>query len=208
MNIIWNPREIEARSMEIIEAHLVGCDFAPVEKQVVKRVVHTTGDPDIIKYLRFHPRAIEAGLAALRGGASVFTDVNMLKSGVNAARLSTFGGQVYCSINEPQTIDNARRWNITRAAAAMRQYGNRLNGAVIAIGNAPTALFEVLEMVRQGLCHPSLVVGTPVGFVGAAESKELLVEQSQLPYISLVGTRGGSPIAVSVINALLYSEEM
>lgn len=208
MNIIWNPHEIEARSMEIIEAHLSGYDFAPVEKQVVKRVVHTTGDPDIVKYLRFHPRAVEDGLAALRGGASVFTDVNMLKAGINAARLGIYGGQVYCSINEPQTIDNARKCNITRAAAAMRQYGSRLDGAVIAIGNAPTALFEVLEMVRQGICHPALVVGTPVGFVGAAESKDLLVEQNQLPFVSLVGTRGGSPIAVSVINALLYSEEM
>ncbi len=207
MNIIWNPREIETRSMEIIEGYLAGWDFSPLEKQVVKRVIHTSGDPDIVKYLRFHPQAAQSGWKALRNGASVFTDVNMLKAGINAVRLGTFGGQVGCAINEPQTIDNARRWQITRAAAAMRQYGSRLTGAVVAIGNAPTALFEVLEMSRRGICRPALVVGTPVGFVGAAESKDLLVSQNELPYISLVGTRGGSPIAVSVINALLYSEE-
>lgn len=206
MNIIWNPREIENRSMEIIESYLDGYEFGPVEKQIVKRVIHTTGDPDIVKYLRFHPRAIEAGLSALEGGAHVFTDVNMLKSGINAARLESYGGQVLCSISEPATIANSKAWEITRAAAAMRQFGPRLNGAIVAIGNAPTALFEVLDLVEQGICRPALVVGTPVGFVGAAESKEMLVGQDLIPYISLLGTRGGSPITVSIVNALLYSE--
>ncbi|MGI6434813.1 MAG: precorrin-8X methylmutase [Syntrophomonadaceae bacterium] len=206
MNIIWNPHEIEQRSMEIIESYLIGYSFAPVEKQVVKRVIHTTGDPDIVKDLRFHPRAIVDGLSALRAGAGVFTDVNMLKSGINAARLGSYGGEVFCSIKEPVVIEKSQQWGITRAAAAMRLFAPRLHGSIVAIGNAPTALFELLDLIDRGVCLPALVVGTPVGFVGAAESKEMLVGQSQVPYISLLGTRGGSPIAVSIINALLYSE--
>lgn len=206
MNIIWNPHEIESRSMEIIESYLEGYEFSPVEKQVVKRVIHTTGDPEIAKLLRFHPRAIEAGLSALYSGAGIFTDVNMLKAGINADRLKACGGQLWCSISDSETIENSKRWGITRAAAAMRQFGPGLNGAIVAIGNAPTALFEVLDLVDRGICRPALVVGTPVGFVGAAESKQLLVEQDLIPYITLLGTRGGSPIAVSIINALLYSK--
>jgi len=206
MNIIWNPHEIESRSMEIIETYLEGYEFSPVEKQVVKRVIHTTGDPEIVKLLRFHPQAVEAGLSAIYGGACIFTDVNMLKSGINAERLKTYGGQLLCSISDPETINNSKRWGITRAAAAMRQFGTDLNGSIVAIGNAPTALFEILDLVAKGICRPALVVGTPVGFVGAAESKQMLVGQDLIPYISLLGTRGGSPIAVSIINALLYSK--
>jgi len=206
MNIIWNPHEIESRSMEIIETYLEGYEFSPVEKQVVKRVIHTTGDPEIVKLLRFHPQAVEAGLSALYAGAGIFTDVNMLKAGINADRLKAYGGQLWCSISDPETIANSQRWGITRAAAAICQFGSDLNGSIVAIGNAPTALFELLALVNRGICRPALVVGTPVGFVGAAESKQMLVGQDLIPYISLLGTRGGSPIAVSIINALLYSK--
>lgn len=206
MEIIWNPQEIEKRSMEIIETHLLGCSWSPLEKAIVKRVIHTTGDPDIAKALRFHPDAARVGFNALREGRNLFTDVNMLKSGVNKSRLEKSGGQVYCSISHPQVVEEAKKLSITRAAAAMRLFGEQLDGCVVAIGNAPTALFEIMNLIEKGIARPALIVGTPVGFVGAAESKEMLVQNNAVPYISLLGTRGGSPIAVSIINALLYFE--
>lgn len=206
MKIIWDPKEIESRSMEIIESHLQDNTLSPIEKLVVKRVIHTTGDPGIASLMRFHPRAIAEGLEALRGGANIHTDVNMLKAGINHKTVSRYGGQVFCTIGDVDTVEKSKVWGITRAAASMRNFGKDLDNSVVAIGNAPTALFEVLDLIRQGICRPALIVGTPVGFVGAAESKDLLVAQEGTPFISLVGTRGGSPIAVSIINALLYSE--
>ncbi|MEQ8236689.1 MAG: precorrin-8X methylmutase [Syntrophomonadaceae bacterium] len=207
MDIVWDPSEIEARSMEIIESFLAETDLAPLEKMVARRIIHTTGDPDIVKVLRFSPGAVEAGIKALQAGAFVYTDVNMLRTGINGNKLAGYGGQAFCSIADPDVVQAAQAWRITRAAAAMRLYGRQLDRAVIAVGNAPTALFEVLDLVKKEICIPALIVGTPVGFVGAAESKDLLVRQDQVPYISVQGTRGGSPIAVSVINAMLYHEE-
>jgi len=207
MDIVWDPREIEAQSMEIIETFLAESELAPLEKMVARRIIHTTGDPDIVKVLRFSRGAVEAGIKALQAGASVYTDVNMLRTGINGNKLASYGGRAFCSIADPEVARAAQDWGITRAAAAMRLYGRQLDKAVIAIGNAPTALFEVLDLVGKGVCSPALIVGTPVGFVGAAESKDLMVQQERIPYISVVGTRGGSPIAVSVINAMLYREE-
>ncbi|MCX5779760.1 MAG: precorrin-8X methylmutase, partial [Firmicutes bacterium] len=173
---------------------------------VVKRVIHTTGDPGIIEHIKFHPGAAQAGREALRQGKNVFTDVNMLKAGINRKKLRSYGGEVYCSIAEPEIVAAAQDWQITRAAASMRLFAKRLDGAVIAIGNAPTALFEVMDMIEKGIARPALIIGTPVGFVGAAESKDLLAAANLVPYITVTGTRGGSPIAVSMINALLYYE--
>lgn len=207
MDILWDPREIEAQSMEIIESFLAVSDLNPLERMVARRVIHTTGDPAIISVLRFHPQAVEAGIAALSSGASIYTDVNMLKTGINENKLAQNGGRVFCAIAEPQVVQAALDWGITRAAAAMRLYGRQLDNAVIAIGNAPTALFELLDLIDKGVCNPALIIGTPVGFVGAAESKGMLVHQDIIPYISVLGTRGGSPIAVSIINAILYREE-
>ncbi len=206
MDIIWNPKEIEAKSMQIIEEYMEGYNFSPVEKDVVKRVVHTTGDPNIISNIQFHPQATEIGVKALRKGANVFTDVNMLKAGVNSKKVKAFGGDVYCGVAEEEVAKAAKEWAITRSAAAMRLFGDKLNDAIVAIGNAPTALFEVLDLIDKGICMPALIVGTPVGFVGAAESKELLVEKNVVPFITVRGTRGGSPLAASMINALLYFE--
>lgn len=206
MDIIWNPQEIEKKSMEIIEAFLAGYSWSPLQKAIVKRIIHTTGDPDLVSALRFHPHAAQSGYQALRAGCNIYTDVNMLKSGVNQVQLEKQGGQVFCSISDPRVIEESKNTGITRAAAAMRLYGRELDGSVVAIGNAPTALFEVLNIVDQGIARPALIVGTPVGFVGAAESKAMLVQNSPVPYISLLGTRGGSPIAVSIVNALLYYE--
>jgi len=206
MDIIWEPQAIEKKSMEIIESFLSGYSWSPPEKAIVKRVIHTTGDPELVAALRFHPDGAASGLQALRAGRNLYTDVNMLKSGVNQGRLEKNGGEVFCAIKHPRVVEEARKHGITRAAAAMRLFGRELDGCVVAIGNAPTALFEVLNLIEQGIARPALIVGTPVGFVGAAESKAMLVEKSPVPYISLLGTRGGSPIAASIINALLYYE--
>jgi precorrin-8X/cobalt-precorrin-8 methylmutase len=205
MTIIWDPREIEKKSMEMIESYLSGYSWSPLEKAVVKRVIHTTGDPDMAGAVRFHPGAAEIGLQALRSGKNVFTDVNMLKAGINSQRLNRWGGRVFCSVSDPRVVAEAQKLNITRAAASMRGFGAALDGAIVAIGNAPTALFELLNLIEQGV-RPAFIVGTPVGFVGAAESKEMLIKNHPVPFISLAGTRGGSPVAASMINALLYFE--
>lgn len=207
MEIIWNPKEIEDKSMLIIEEYIKGHNFTSAERDVVKRVIHTTGDPAIINNIQFHPDATKVGVKALREGANVFADVNMLKAGINAKTLNGFGGDIFCGVANQETIEAAGDWGITRSAAAMRLFGKRLNGSIIAIGNAPTALFEVLDLIEKGIAKPALIVGTPVGFVGAMESKELMVEKNIAPYITVRGTRGGSPIAACMVNALMYFKE-
>ena len=202
--IIWNPREIEQESMRQVQALLAGTHFTPGEGEVVNRLVHTSGDPDLAGQVRFHHRAVAAGLEALRRGAHIYTDVTMLAAGINSNRLTQLGGQIHCAVHWPEVAQEAAERGITRSAVAMEKFGNRLEDQVVAIGNAPTALFILLQMMDQGL-KPALVVGMPVGFVGAARSKELLL-QREAPYITLLGTRGGSPLAAATINALLYME--
>ncbi len=207
MEIIWNPKEIEDKSMGIIEEYIKGHNFTNVERDVVKRVIHTTGDPSIMSNIQFHPDSTIVGVKAIKEGANVFTDVNMLKAGINAKTLNSFGGNIFCGVADEETIEAAQDWGITRSAAAMRLFGTRLNGSIIAIGNAPTALFEVLDLIEKGIAKPALLVGTPVGFVGAMESKELMIEKNIVPYITVRGTRGGSPIAACMVNALMYFKE-
>ncbi len=206
MDIIWNPQTIEAQSMAIIEPYLQGYHFSPAEKAVVKRVVHTTGDPTIIDSIRLRPDACLTGIGALRQGAAIFTDVNMLMAGINKHKMAEYDGSISCAIAEAEVREAAADWQITRAAAAMRLWGNRLSGAIVAIGNAPTALFELLDLIEKNIAQPALIIATPVGFVGAAESKELLVKKNLLPYMTIEGTRGGSPIAAAMVNALYYFE--
>lgn len=204
MNIIWNPKSIEARSMEIIEPFLQGHLYSQVEKTVVSRVIHATGDPSIIDCIKIHPAACRAGMAAIQEGRQIFTDVNMLLAGINHSQVEAYGGSLNCSISTPLVAEAALDWHITRAAAAMRLWGGQLNHAIVAIGNAPTALFELLDLIEKGTAQPAVIIGTPVGFVGAAESKALLVEKNQVPYFTVTGTRGGSPMAAAMLNALLY----
>ncbi|KUG05461.1 cobalt-precorrin-8x methylmutase [hydrocarbon metagenome] len=205
MEIIWQPEKIENESMQIIEKFIEGHGYQPVDKDVVKRIIHTTGDPAIAKSIKFQTGAAIDGLKALRKSANVFTDVTMLKAGVNKKKLAGYGGEVICSIGDPRVLEAAQDWNITRAASAMRLFGPQLNAAVVAIGNAPTALFELLDLIEKDIARPALIIATPVGFVGAAESKEMLIE-TNYPYITVRGTRGGSPLAAAAINALLYYE--
>ncbi|CFY06901.1 Cobalamin (vitamin B12) biosynthesis CobH/CbiC, precorrin-8X methylmutase [Syntrophomonas zehnderi OL-4] len=206
MDIIWDPQIIETQSMAIIEPYLQGYSFNAPEKAVVKRVVHTTGDPSIIEHIFFHPAACKIGIEALRKATAVFTDVNMLLTGINPTKLAAYGATVSCGIAEPEVVKAASKWQITRAAAAMRLWGSRLNDAIVAIGNAPTALFELLALIDKGVARPALIIGTPVGFVGAAESKEMMIKENLVPYMTIRGTRGGSTIAAAMVNALLYYE--
>ncbi|MHB8917946.1 MAG: precorrin-8X methylmutase [Desulfocucumaceae bacterium] len=203
MDIILNPREIERKSMSIIEESLPQLGNMPSpEREIIKRVIHTTGDLGCISMVSISPGAVEAGLAAIRSGRPVLTDVNMLRAGLISDRMNRYGVKAFCLISDPEVVLESRQEGITRAMAAMRRGAASAEGGIIAVGNAPTALFELCRMIRDGEARPALVVGTPVGFVGAAESKEMLMETG-VNHITMPGTRGGSTVAASIVNALL-----
>ena len=195
------PQDIEAESFRIIERELGPTRFSPEEFAVVRRTIHATGDFSFAENLRFHPRAVAAGLAAIRAGKNILVDVNMAASGISAALLARFGGRVLCRVAEAETVAHAKASGTTRSDAAMaRSIGDNIG--IVAIGNAPTALLKVMELIDQGLFAPDLVIGVPVGFVNASESKELLVEKDY-PFITALGRKGGTPVAVAAVNALL-----
>ena len=201
--MIKNPMQIENRSFEIISDSLTRFNLTDDEKKIYSRIIHASGDVDYADIIRIHPAAIESTKSAIQAGANVFTDVEMVRTGINKRVLSRFGGQVFCRVSDDKIREQAEQENITRSMAAMRSFGTDLNGSIVAIGNAPTALFEVLNLVENGI-KPAVIIGIPVGFVGAAESKQKLFEQSKIPFVTVLGTKGGSPIAVAVINAVLY----
>lgn len=204
MEYITNPAAIEARSMEIIAPYLKEYGLSQQETKVFSRIIHASGDPDYAQIIKIHPGAIQAGCDALKAGRQIFCDVEMVRTGINKRRLAEFGGTVNCLISDESIAVTAKELGITRSMAAMRAFGEKLNGAIVAIGNAPTALFEVLNIMENTGIRPALIIGVPVGFVGAAESKELLIATSTVPYITVLGTKGGSPIAAAITNALLY----
>lgn len=188
---------IEQRSHEIIESQIgPSLPANPVERAIVRRVIHATADFSFARSMRIHPNAVADGLAALAAGKPVICDVKMLQAGITRHR-----GETLCAISDPEVIRLARDRKCTRATAAMEFLGDRLDGAVVAIGNAPTALWKIMEMVRQGGPRPALIVGLPVGFVGAQESKQAL-HQSGLCHITNLSPRGGSPAAAAAVNAL------
>lgn len=195
------PQDIEAESFRIIERELGPTRFSPEEFAVVRRAIHATGDFSFAENLRFHPQAIAAGLAAIRAGKNILVDVNMAASGVSAALLARFGGRVICRVAEPETAAMAKANGTTRSDAAIaRSIGDNIG--IVAVGNAPTALLKVMSLIELGLFAPDLVIGVPVGFVNAAESKQLLVEKAY-PFIAALGRKGGTPVAVAAVNALL-----
>jgi precorrin-8X/cobalt-precorrin-8 methylmutase len=207
MSFITQPMAIEKRSMEIIAPYLTDMNLSPEAVKVFSRIIHAAGDPAYAEIIDIHPEAIRAGCQALYSGCHIYTDVEMVRTGINHRRLAEFGGEVHCLIADAEVAAVAKQQGITRSMAAMRAFGSRLDGAVVAIGNAPTALFEVLELIQHSGIRPALIVGVPVGFVGAAESKALLAETSPVPYITVKGTKGGSPIAAATVNALLYMQD-
>ena len=196
--------EIEKRSMEIIAPYLKDLHLSNDEIKVYSRMIHAAGDVDYAPIIKIHSAAIEAAKTAIKAGCNIFTDVEMVRTGINKRTLSKFGCKVFCKVADEDVKQLAIDEGITRSMAAMRSFGDKLNGSIVAIGNAPTALFEVLRLVIEEDIKPAVIVGIPVGFVGAADSKKALSEQDIVPYITVAGTKGGSPIAVAAINAIIY----
>lgn len=201
---IKDPKEIEEKSMEIIRPFVENIFKDEAELKVASRIIHAAGDTDYAKIIRIGKGAIEAAKNAIISGKNVYTDVEMVRTGINKKRLKSFGGEVFCKIGDEDVAKKAKENEITRSMAAMREFGKSLNGAIVAIGNAPTALFEVLRLAEEENILPAVIIGIPVGFVGAAESKNALMKNSKIPFITVEGTKGGSPIAVAAFNAILY----
>ncbi|HEY0708233.1 MAG TPA: precorrin-8X methylmutase [Polyangia bacterium] len=198
-------RGIEDGSFAVIDREVGPHAFSPEQWQVVRRVIHATADFEFSSLLTFHgPAPIAAGIRALRGGCPVLVDVRMIAAGLNEARLSAYGCVIHSHISDADVIAAAQAANSTRAIEAMRKAHRRgtLDGAIVAIGNAPTALLELVRLVREEGARPALVIGVPVGFIAAAESKEAILGLD-VPAIVARGRKGGSPIAVAIIHALL-----
>lgn len=197
------PADIEARSMEIITQELGERRFPAEQLPIIKRVIHTSADFDYADNLRFSEGVVEQGVAAIRGGCTVVTDTQMAWSGVNKRVLERFGGKAMCFMSDPDVAAEAKARRVTRAAVSMER-ASALEGPVIfALGNAPTALVRVCELIDEGKLAPALVIGAPVGFVNVVESKELLL-RTDVPSITACGRKGGSNVAAAICNALLY----
>ena len=198
-------RGIEDESFAIIDREVGQHAYAESEWQVVRRVIHATADFEFKSLVAFGNNAIQAGIAALTGGCPVIVDVKMIAVGLNEQRLAAYGCTTHGFISDDDVITRANARNSTRAIEAMQKAHQLglLDGAVVAIGNAPTALLEVLRLVRELGARPALVVGVPVGFVSAAESKDALIASS-VPFIATRGRKGGSTIAVAILHALLF----
>ncbi|MFZ1986997.1 MAG: precorrin-8X methylmutase [Desulfatitalea sp.] len=196
------PHEIERESFAIIEREAGPHDFSPAKWRIVQRMIHTTADFDYLHSVHFSSGAVAAGVAVIRAGGTVYTDTDMARVGINAQGLARFGGCAVCLMASPEIAQAALAAGTTRAQAAVDAVADRLAGAIYVVGNAPTALLRLIELVRQGRAKPALVVGLPVGFVNAAESKAWLLDQD-VPYITNIGRKGGSNVAASVVNALI-----
>jgi len=203
--MIRDPQLIEARSFEIIDAEVGEHRFSAEEWPIVRRIVHTSADYDFVMNTLISPGAVASALQAIRSGCGIYCDTNMVLSGVSKQRLAAFGCSIACHVADADVAAQAKAEGVTRSIVALRK-GVAAGAKIFLIGNAPTALFELLRLCREGAVEPVLVVGVPVGFVGAAESKEELVA-SGLPQITCRGRKGGSTIAAAIGNALLILAE-
>lgn len=197
------PAEIERRSFEIITEELGDTPLVPGTEPIVKRCIHTSADFDYARNLRFSEGAVEKGLAAIRDGACIVTDTQMAKSGINKKALARFGGEVYCFMSDEDVARIAKEQGTTRATACMDKAASLDRKLIFAIGNAPTALIRLYELIEEGTLRPELIIGVPVGFVNVVQSKELIME-TDVPWIVARGRKGGSNIAACICNALLY----
>ena len=203
------PADIERTSLSIITAELdaMGLTPPPETAAVVKRVIHTTADFDYARNLRFTPGAVQAAVRALQRGAVIVTDTNMALAGISRPGLAKLGCEAVCYMADPAVAEAAKQAGTTRAVAAMHRAAREHPGAILAVGNAPTALLTIAEEIEAGL-RPALVIGVPVGFVNVVESKEILFaicEQHGVPAIAAMGRKGGSNVAAAICNALVYS---
>lgn len=196
------PDDIEGRSFEIIDTLVDLSAHTPAELALIKRIIHATGDPSFAPIVKWSPGALEKGVEALKNGAPIVTDVAMAKAGISMVRASKYGGSVHCYISDGEVVKEARERGLTRSVVAVEKAARLHPGAVFVFGNAPTALWRLLELWEQGEVNPSLVIGVVVGFVGAAESKDALMAKTGLPWISVKGNKGGSNVAAAAANAL------
>jgi|GEM_PF-444366 len=198
-------RKIELGSFAVIDEEVGNHSFPEDQWQVVRRVIHSTADFEFKELMHFSPNAIEAGIKALQSGCSIIVDVKMISVGLNMARLGTYGCEVHSFISDEDVIATAKENNSTRAIESIKKAHNlgKLEGSIVAIGNAPTALLEVVRFFREENVKPALIIGVPVGFISAEESKEEVLKEKELEYIVARGRKGGSPIAVAAIHALL-----
>ena len=205
-NYIRDGAEIYRRSFAIIRSEAALARFTADEERVAVRIIHACGMVEIADHIHMSPGAATAGIAALAAGAPILCDASMVADGITRARLAT-GNRVICTLRDPQVPALAERLGTTRTAAAMELWRDHLDDAVVAIGNAPTALFRLFEMIDAGAPRPALIVGIPVGFVGAVESKEALIARPDLASIVVRGRRGGSAMVAGAVNALASAAE-
>lgn len=199
---IQDPKAIEKRSFEII-GEILGDRVFPADREgIVKRVIHTSADFDYANNLVFSDTAVASGIAALKGGCTVVTDTNMALSGINAGNLKKLGAAKACFIADPAIAEAARANGTTRAVQSMIHAAESEKNRIFAIGNAPTALITLYDLIKAGKIAPALVIGVPVGFVNVVESKEMFMELDT-PYIIAKGRKGGSNVAAAIVNALM-----
>lgn len=197
-------QSIEDASMQMIEDEIGSHPYNDHEWKIVRRIIHSTADFDFARNnaVIFHQNAIQKGLDALKNGCSIVVDVNGVIGGLNKQNPKDFGNKIVCKISEQKIMDIAKNQGKTRSQVCMRESLKEMNGGIIAIGNAPTALLEVIKMIKEGLAKPALVIGIPVGFICAAESKEELTKLENVAFITNRGRKGGSSCASAIINAL------
>ncbi|WP_339223413.1 precorrin-8X methylmutase [Paenibacillus sp. FSL H8-0332] len=195
------PQEIEGLSFQMITEELGEHSFSALEYPIVQRIIHASADFELGRSLVFHPGAIEAGIHAMLQGKPIIADVRMVEAGIAKERIQRYGGEVRVHIADPDVVDEAKALGTTRAIIATRKACAQAPGGIYVIGNAPTALLELIRLVKAGAAQPGLVIGMPVGFVSAAESKDEL-RKLDIPFITNIGRKGGSTIVVAAVNAL------
>ncbi len=200
--IITDPNDIEKRSMEIIESELK-TDIPEEVKAVVKRVIHCTADFDYAENLAFSEHAVPKALEALRSGCDIVTDTQMAKAGINKTAAAKLGITINCFMSDPDVAAEAKARGCTRAVASMEKAAKLEKPAIFVVGNAPTALLKIRDLITEGALSPKLVIGVPVGFVNIIEAKEAIME-TDVPYIVARGRKGGSNVAAAIVNALMY----
>jgi precorrin-8X/cobalt-precorrin-8 methylmutase len=195
------PEMIEVKSFEMIDEEIGEHPFTEEQYPIVRRVIHASADFELGKSLIFHPDAIQAGIHAIRSGKRVVADVQMVQVGVSKGRIEKYGGDVKVYISDPDVMAEAKRLDTTRAIISMRKAIKEADGGIYAIGNAPTALLELIRLIKEGEAKPGLIIGLPVGFVSAPESKEELAKLD-IPFITNIGRKGGSTVTVAALNAI------
>ncbi|MDM5294971.1 precorrin-8X methylmutase [Peribacillus simplex] len=197
-----DPDKIYDYSFAMIAEEMGNHDFSEDEWKIVRRVIHASADFELGRSVIIHPNAIQAGVEAIRKGRHVIADVQMIESGTGKKRFQKHGGDVHCYISDPDVMVEAKRLNTTRAIISMQKAVKENEGGIYAIGNAPTALLELIRLIKEGIAKPDLIIGMPVGFVSAAESKEELAKITEVPFITNIGRKGGSTVTVAALNAI------